>query len=294
MMNGNTPEVMQSLVYAIHDGVSLAGDLYVPDGPGPHRVLLGIAGGGWRVGHRSAFAGWGRYLAARGYALFAIDHRKTTEAAMFPQAVQDVMAALRFLSGAPAALRIDARDIVLIGSSAGAHLAAMAALAGGQTWYAAPDAASPGAALIPAIRGMILVYGVYDLVAQWQHGRDVDPADGEDRVARFLGASPYDDPDLYHRASPLRQITYAQNHIASMIIWGDADTVVPATQSQRFSLALQQARFYVRDCVVQGAGHFWFTDDPIDDQQGFAAFVAPRIVRFLNQLFPARPFHQEG
>jgi dipeptidyl aminopeptidase/acylaminoacyl peptidase len=52
--------------YASHDGVSLAGDLYLPAGAGPFPALVAVHGGGWQAGARNAFQVWGPYLAERG------------------------------------------------------------------------------------------------------------------------------------------------------------------------------------------------------------------------------------
>ena len=66
--------------------------------------------------------------------------------------------------------------------------------------------------------------------------------------------------------------------------WGTHDTAVSPGQSDAFRVALEQARFFVRTCPVVGAGHYWFSEDPIDDPHGFTAIVAPRIVRFLERI----------
>lgn len=66
--------------------------------------------------------------------------------------------------------------------------------------------------------------------------------------------------------------------------WGTADELVdPRTQSEPFLRALQQAGYLVRTQPVAGAGHFRFTDDPIDEPGSFAGFLAPRLLRFLKR-----------
>ena len=78
---------------------------------------------------RSQFQYWGPYLAARRYGLLAISYRlakKGTKA--FPEAVHDVVAAVRFLRAKAAEFRLDPERLGLFGASAGAHLAALAAL----------------------------------------------------------------------------------------------------------------------------------------------------------------------
>src|SRR6516225_8675858 len=78
-------ETRGGVAYATHDGASLIGDLYLPAGAGPFPALVAAHGGGWQAGARSAFQFWGPYLAARGYALFAISYRLAKKGQkMFP------------------------------------------------------------------------------------------------------------------------------------------------------------------------------------------------------------------
>ena len=46
-------------------------------------------------------------------------------------------------------------------------------------------------------------------------------------------------------------------------------------------LALNQAGFFVRTVVLEGAPHFWVSD-PIDETGSFTGFLAPRLLRFLQ------------
>ncbi len=285
---------MIQLTYATHDGVALHADLHRPAGDGPFPVAIAISGGGWRVGSRGAMAGWGEYLARHGWATLAIDHRKSSGSKIFPEAVCDVVAAAQFAAGEAEALRLDPARIAMIGSSAGAHLCAMAALAGQSDEFAAEYPQDPHASLRPKVGAMVLAYGVYDLVAQWQHSRLTNATRGTGREEAFLGASPYDDPDLYHRASPLRRVTHATNHVKTLLLWGERDEAVPCSQSEQFALALGQAGHFVRRRVLPEAGHFWFTDDPIDDPHGYTIQVAAPVVRFLHQAFHHGPVHTGG
>src|SRR3984893_13403837 len=124
-------ETRPGIAYANHDGVSLAGDLYLPAGPGPFPALVGVHGGAWQAGARSTFQYWGPYLAEHGYALFAISYRLAKKGEkMFPQAVNDVLAAVQFVRASSGQFKIDPERIGLFGASAGAHLASLAALGG--------------------------------------------------------------------------------------------------------------------------------------------------------------------
>src|ERR1700689_1084812 len=67
------------ITYANHDGVELQGDLYLPKGAKAAPALVAVHGGGWVQGVGAAFPFWGAYLAARGYAVFAISYRLATK-----------------------------------------------------------------------------------------------------------------------------------------------------------------------------------------------------------------------
>jgi acetyl esterase/lipase len=283
--NQQPAPIGRSLRYATHDGVDLLGDLFLPAGAGPHPILLAVPGGAWRYGSRAALAGWGAWLAERGYALFSIDHRRATTGRAYPEAPRDVRAALQFVSANADSWQCDPDRIGVLGASAGAHLGSLAVLSG--TLFDSPDFP----AVAPRVKAMVLVYGVYDLFAHWQACRAENAAPGWDFTERFMGCAPYDDPWLYAQASPLRHVSYAGNGAATLVVWGTADAMVAPAQSEAFAQALQQARFTVRTCPVIGATHYWFSEDPIDEPGGFTAFVAPRIARFLDRFLrgPARP-----
>jgi acetyl esterase/lipase len=268
---------VQTHAYATPGGQVLRGDLYSPQGDGPHAVLVAVPGGAWRAGSRTALAHWGANLSRHGYAVFAIDHRRSRDGVCFPHAVQDVRSALRFIAGHARELRLDAGCIGMLGASAGAHLASLATLSGAEFDV-------PGEAPAPDVKILALAYGVYDLTAHWQENRAAN-APGPDVTEAFLGCAPYDDPLLYQRASPIRHVRYANSRIPVFLTWGTEDDAVLPSQSLAFQLALRQAGFFVRACPIMGAGHYWFSDDPIDDPRGFTGFVAPRLVRFLQQHF---------
>ncbi len=97
--------VHNGVVYATHDGVELAGDLYLPKDAKAVPALVAVHGGGWVTGARGVFKYWGDYLAARGIALFSISYRLAGKEKTFPEAVQDILAGVQFVRGKAGCIR---------------------------------------------------------------------------------------------------------------------------------------------------------------------------------------------
>ena len=279
-MTSDTIEIRSGLTYATHDGVALAGDLYLPKGAGPFPALVAVHGGGWQAGARNAFQHWGKYLAERGYVLFSVSYRLAKKGnKTFPQAVQDVLAAIQFVRGSAGEFKVDPERIGLFGASAGGHLASLAALSGDAFRGGYPQ--DKHAAVSTKVKALAGVYGVYDLKEMWHRYGMQSPR--ENNIENFLGAPPMENPRLYFDASPINYATVANNQIGVFLSVGTEDDLVDRTkQNDAFLLALKQAGFFVRTCIVQGAPHYWLSD-PIDEPGSYPGFVAPRLVRFLQE-----------
>jgi acetyl esterase/lipase len=266
------------VVYAKHDGVELVGDFYLPKGKAKAPVLIAVHGGGWQVGGRQSYRYWGLFLARAGYAVFAIDYR-LGKPGVYPAAVYDTKAAVQFVRAKAAEFNVDPDRIGIVGDSAGAHLAALVALAGDQFNSAYRDDAN---AAVPAgVKAMIGFYGEYDLLAQWTHDLTARPRDNI--TEKFLGASPTENRRVYFDSSPISYATVDRNKLRVLLIHGtDDDVADPATQSVAFLTALTQAGFFARRIVIPGAGHFWSSDPFESEPHSYAAQAIPRLMRFLE------------
>jgi len=275
-------ELRSALTYATHDGIALQGDFYLPNARGSMPALVAVHGGGWQQGARSAFQHCGRHLAAHGYAVLAISYRFAKKGhKAFPQTVQDVIAAVQFVRGSATAFGIDPSRIALIGASAGAHLAALAALAGRSPIFADGYPGDAHAAVGSVVKALIGVYGVYDLAAMWEAYRVASPLDNN--IENFLGAALPENRQLYFDASPISYATYENNKTAVLLAYGTEDDLVDRrSHSEAFLKALKQAGFFARSCVVQGAGHYWLSD-PLDETGSHTGFFMPRLMRFLAE-----------
>jgi acetyl esterase/lipase len=270
------------IVFAEHDGVKLLGDLYLPQGIDKAPVLVAVHGGGWQVGSRKFYTNWGPYLARNGFAVFAIEYRLMKPGMQtYPGAVYDTKAAIQFVRAKAGELGVDPERIGLIGDSAGAHLSALVALAGEEPQFSSEYKSDPHAGVSARVKAVVGVYGVYDMLAQWQHDLLARPRDNISE--KFLGAAPHTNRKVFFEASPISYATVDKNAIRFMLVHGTHDDIVdPATQSTAFLGALKQAGFFARVVVIPGAGHFFVTD-PVDDTS-FGGFAGPRVVRFLREI----------
>src|SRR5438067_2019593 len=223
--------VENGVAYANHDGVELVGDLYLPQAakylpkpPKPVPALVAVHGGGWVAGARGAFQYWGPYLAARGIAVFAIFYRLATKTKSFPEAVQDVLAGVQFVRGKAHAFGIDPARIGLLGASAGAHLAALAALSGKKFLGAYPQ--DSFAATGTSVKALVGVYGVYDLYAMWCSLQVQDGRNSDNKVEKFIGAPPMASRQTCFDASPISYATYSNNSIGLLPATGTNDEIV--------------------------------------------------------------------
>src|SRR5881392_2760938 len=209
----------REIEYAVHGGVSLKGHLYAPKGPGKFPLVIAVHGGGWRLANLDNYRILGPWLAERGYAVLAVTHRLSKPAEkVYPEAVQDVRAAVQFAKGRAAELKIDPERIALMGDSSGGHLAALVALAGEHALFREGNAADPHGRESTAVKVCMPIYAVLDLARQWR-----------------------DDRRIYFDASPLSYVSARNSGTAFFLAWGTADDIVdPATQSEAFLEALKQ------------------------------------------------------
>jgi acetyl esterase/lipase len=271
------------LQFAVHDGEELLADFYAPVTTAAVPVVIAAHSGAWKSGARDYYQYWGPWLASRGYALLSIDYRLVAgERNRYPAAVQDMRAALQFVRDFATSLGIDPARVALMGDSAGAYLASLVALAGDLEPFRGGTPASPQGGISTRVKAVVGAYGIYDLLAQWEHDLHDRPRD--QFTEAFLGISATENKRLYQEASPYSYATAHANNTGFLLVWGPADDMVDwRSQSQRFLVALRQAGYLVRAAVVPGAGHF-FMREPIDEPHSFSAFVAPRLLRFLNEF----------
>lgn len=108
-------------------------DVYVPAGVGPFPAVLLIHGGAFKAGDKGMEATNAAKLVANGYVAIAVNYRLSGEA-VFPAAVHDCKAAIRFVRANATTYKINPNKIGSWGSSAGGNLSAIIGTSGGDTF----------------------------------------------------------------------------------------------------------------------------------------------------------------
>ena len=249
---------LHDVVYRTVDGISLALDIYLPDGPGPHSAILFVHGGAWHTGDKRRLASLARFFAERGYVGFSVSYRLAL-AFTYPAPLEDLRCAVKWIRGHAADYGVDPGRIAAVGTSAGG------------TWWRSSRWRRRrwGRA---AIRGCPPGFRrPWPCSAPWTSFRRWAPRPRR-RVESFLGASVQEDPDLWREASP---ITWASSDDPPfLLIHGLDDRVVPYEESVRMAAALRRVGAEVRLVLIPGAGHGFINQaDSPAARQAIAAMV---------------------
>jgi acetyl esterase/lipase len=140
---GAAPEEKHDLVYDDRFGSATSMDVYVPDGDGPRPGILMIHGGSWKFGGKGDMQGAARRLARSGYVTASIEYRLLPDG-IFPRGFQDCACALAYFRSHAAEWKLDPARVVVMGYSAGAHLASLVGVASDHPEIAADCAAAGG------------------------------------------------------------------------------------------------------------------------------------------------------
>ena len=131
---GGPPEIPEGvsvtadIPFATVDGNELMLDLYMPSAADDPPLLVWVHGGAWRAGSRQSVSTLS--FVEAGYAMASISYRLSGVAA-FPAQSHDIKGAIRFLRAKAGDYGYDVSRIGILGTSAGAHLAALVGVTNG-------------------------------------------------------------------------------------------------------------------------------------------------------------------
>jgi acetyl esterase/lipase len=126
------PRPVPTEILSYGDADVQAVDLFMPESPGPHPVAILIHGGCWKDipgAGREQLRAMGEVLAQRGIAAWSIGYRRADEAGGgYPGTFEDVADAIDLLRREAGQHDLDLSRTVVVGHSAGGHLALWAAV----------------------------------------------------------------------------------------------------------------------------------------------------------------------
>ncbi|MDQ2953258.1 MAG: alpha/beta hydrolase [Chloroflexota bacterium] len=246
------PEVRRTddVPFRIIEGTTLRLDRYDGAGEGPHPALVVVHGGSWRNGDKGAGVldprSLNQILARRGITVYDIQYR-LAPAAVFPAQLDDVLCALGHIRAHAAEDRVDAERVALLGRSAGAHLALLAAYRTGR------DPVPTGCAMPATVRGVISLYGPTDLERGYRNPAEPDLIEGSRAIADFLGSTPDAMPATYALASP--QGALDRPVPPTLLLHGQADQIVGPYHTTSLAASLSSHGDVVATVQLPWSGH---------------------------------------
>jgi acetyl esterase/lipase len=187
-------------------GMRLTMDVYQPPSASGRPAIVQIYGGAWQRGAPGDNPELATYLAAHGYVVFAIDYRHAP-AFRWPAQIDDVRGGIDWIADHGREYGADPDRLVVLGRSAGAHLALVSAYTSTRR-----------------ILAVVSLYGPTDLAAGYRELPSPDPLDVRGLLRALTGGTPDDRPDVYREASP---ITYATRRLPpTLLIYGSRDHIV--------------------------------------------------------------------
>jgi acetyl esterase/lipase len=237
-------KVLSDLPYAGKESRALQKlDLFIPDDEfeGARSVVILLHGGGWVAGDKSNenfVAPKTSWLMERGFIVASVNYR-LAPAAKHPAQVEDVCQAIAWVQEHAARYGGDPGRIWLLGHSAGAQLAALAAV----------DSERQKAAGVKpeALRGVVLLDGAgYDIPVQYAALNKRGVMDNIYRKA-FT-----DDPEIQRNASPVHRVTAKP---PPFLILHLAQRPGSATQAGLLAKALQAKEGQAKVIAIEGKNH---------------------------------------
>ncbi len=255
----------QDVIYGRKYGTALTLDVFTPKKDANGLGIIFVVSGGWFSAHEIIGSTFVKPLTDRGYTVFAVVHGSQPKFTI-PEILQDMNRAVRFIRHNAEKFAIDPNHVGICGGSAGGHLSLMQGTAGDA---GNPNDADPVNRESSRVQAIACFYPPTDFL---NYGKPGEHAIGQGILKNYR--APFDFHKLDTTKNQFIPIT-DENEINSiakeispiyhvspddpptLILHGDADTLVPIQQAQTFLEQLHATGVETKLITKPGAGHGW-------------------------------------
>ncbi len=211
-------------------------DVYLPQAKGKMPAIILIHGGSWIGGDKINMTHWLKPLRSQfpEYAIFNLNYRlasRQNNNNQWPAQIDDVDKAVAFIKDKAKDYRIDKKQLIVLGESAGAQLALV------EAFNHDPK---------HAVKVVVDLFGPTDMNDLYQAHHE---------IAALMKGTPATIPQVYADASVLEHVN--KKSPPTIIFHGTADPVVPIRESDSLHVNLEKANVPVSYITYPGKGHGW-------------------------------------
>ncbi|AVQ22844.1 alpha/beta hydrolase [Fusobacterium nucleatum subsp. nucleatum ATCC 23726] len=263
----------------MNEVVKLEMDIIKPVTQNKLPVVLFVTGGGFVGSLKSNYLQQRLEIAEAGYVVASIEYRKIPNG-VFPEPLEDVKSAIRFLRANADKFGIDKNKIAVMGSSAGGYLVAMAGTTNGYKQFDKGDNLNQNS----DVQAVIDIYGLSDLATVGEDFskeiQEIHKSSAAPEALWLNGVvlsneinSVDNMPEKVKAANPMTYIT--KDTPPFLLLHGDKDILVSPSQTEKLHKALVTKGIDSTRYIVKGAAHggeYWVQPE-----------VMKVIINFLNK-----------
>lgn len=244
------------IVYGQRGSHSLALDMIRPDKPNGYGVIL-VVSGGWMSSPPGSIKPWILApLLRRGYTVFPVYHVSQPEATV-AEIAADMNRAVRFIRYHAGDYGVDPQRLGITGGSAGGHLSLLLATQGGPGAGDAPDPVDRESSAVQAVAVFFPVTDLLNMGSSVLNSGDGGPPKTFEKA---FGPQATNLPAWKVIGRELSPIYHVHSNQPPILIYhGDADTLVPLDQSERFQAEARKQGCVVKLVVHRRGGHGWWS-----------------------------------
>jgi acetyl esterase/lipase len=255
----------EDVIYRRKHGTALTLDVFAPKENSNGAAIVLVISGAWRSSHDNIRPVFVTEYVKRGYTIFAVVHGSSPKFTL-PEIIDDMHRAVRFVRNRAEQYHFDPERIGVTGASAGGHLSLLLGTAGTAGNVDATDPVDRLSSRVQAVACFfpptdLLNYGVsgYSILGQDASNGVRAPFDFQELDANLRAFVPITDRDrrleIGKQISPAYHVT--PDDPPTLIIHGDADTLVPLQQSKLIIEKYKEANVPCELIVKPGKPHGW-------------------------------------